>query len=449
MQNEYAGKVPFNGDVLTIGFGVTVAMWACGYVLHLPRPAPPNAILLAIVALLMVLGGFLAGRLTRRGWRGGMYCGLVTGLLNLLLLGGILSSRETGSAGSAALLWAPLSILVAMACGAAGAWLGRRGRARATGSDINWPAWFAVVTAAATVLLLSVGGMVTGYEAGLAVPDWPNSFGYNMFLYPIVDMPGGVYFEHAHRLLGSLVGLTTVVLAIYVWRVDARRWLRRLALVAVVMVAAQGLLGGLRVTGRLTLSQDAAHLSPSTVLAVVHGVFGQVFLATLVAVATFLSTPWLRAEPPAPHRSAGTDRRLGGAAVALLLIQLVAGALVRHLAQGVVIHITLAGVVLAAVALLAARSWALYEHPIMQRLGKIVLAAGALQVLLGIAAVVAIMLEGAREGPAGWQVLVTTAHQTLGAVLLLGCVDLLLWNVRICARCHNGMLPVRGSHPGM
>ena len=63
-------------------------------------------------------------------------------------------------------------------------------------------------------MLISSGGLVTGFRAGMAVPDWPNTFGHNMFLFPFTKMTGGVFYEHAHRLLGSLVGLTALVLAI-------------------------------------------------------------------------------------------------------------------------------------------------------------------------------------------------------------------------------------------
>ena len=123
--------------------------------------------------------------------------------------------------------------------------------------------------------------MVTGQQAGLAVVDWPNSFGSNMFLYPLSRMTGGVFYEHAHRLLGSLVGLTTLVLAVFLWRTDERRGVKLLAAAALLLVIVQGVLGGLRVTGRFTSSMDPAHTDPNLTLAIVHGVTGQVFLSVL------------------------------------------------------------------------------------------------------------------------------------------------------------------------
>ena len=149
------------------------------------------------------------------------------------------------------------------------------------------------MAAAATLLVVIAGGLVTSLDAGMAVPDWPSSFGSNMFLYPLARMTGGVYYEHAHRLYGSLVGLTTIVLAVVVWRTDRRRWLRGFAVLLVVMVVAQGVMGGFRVT--LTNRH----------LAAAHGIFGQVFFATVVLAWTFLTRAWIDAGGAAASSSTG------------------------------------------------------------------------------------------------------------------------------------------------
>ena len=60
--------------------------------------------------------------------------------------------------------------------------------------------WWAVLTAMLTFVLLCSGGLVTSHGAGMAVPDWPNSFGYNMFLFPVSRWVGGIFYEHTHRL---------------------------------------------------------------------------------------------------------------------------------------------------------------------------------------------------------------------------------------------------------
>src|SRR3972149_1160838 len=120
------------------------------------------------------------------------------------------------------------------------------GRELAVTAYRPWLHWFAVATAAATLPLVFVGALVTSYDVGMAVPDWPTTFGYNMFTYPWLEAAWGVFVEHSHRLLGSLVGLMTVVLAVWLWAVDARRWLRWLGVAAVAAVIGQGVLGGLR-----------------------------------------------------------------------------------------------------------------------------------------------------------------------------------------------------------
>src|SRR5947209_8997094 len=90
--------------------------------------------------------------------------------------------------------------------------------------------------------------MVTSKNVGLAVPDWPTTFGYNMFLFPISKWVGGILFEHTHRLIASSVGFLTIILAVWLWRAEPRLWVRRLAFGAVAAVILQGVLGGLRVT---------------------------------------------------------------------------------------------------------------------------------------------------------------------------------------------------------
>jgi cytochrome c oxidase assembly protein subunit 15 len=107
---------------------------------------------------------------------------------------------------------------------------------------------FAWLTAGATFLLIGLGGLVTSHQAGLAVPDWPTSYGYNMFLFPVHFWQANIFYEHTHRLLASFVGLLTGVLAVWLWLREPRRWLRWLGVAAFFAVVLQGVLGGLRVT---------------------------------------------------------------------------------------------------------------------------------------------------------------------------------------------------------
>ncbi len=283
---------------------------------------------------------------------------------------------------------------------------------------------------------------MTGYEAGLAVVDWPNSFGYYMFLYPLSRMAGDIYYEHAHRLLGSLVGLTTLVLAAYLQFVEQRRWLRRLAGLTLAAVIVQGVLGGLRVTGRFTLSTSAQEMSPSIALAIVHGVMGQLVFGTVVAISVFLSSTWRSARAPMAAATAGTDRALGTVLVILLFVQLILGAVLRHTVLGLLMHITLGVVVLSFAVACGLRAWGLYDQmPILPGLGRAVLVLIGVQLGLGIAALVVTGIEPPGAPASGIQALVTTAHQTTGAVLLACAAMLLLWNCRLLSSGAEARLP--------
>lgn len=142
---------------------------------------------------------------------------------------------------------------------------------------LNRFAWF---TAATTLFLICSGGMVTSKGVGLAVPDWPSTFGYNMFLFPVSKWVGGIFFEHTHRLIASMVGLLTIVLALWLWAAKSPRWLCTLGFVALAAVVLQGILGGLRVT----MLKDE--------IGIFHACLAQAFLALLVFIALVTSRFW-------------------------------------------------------------------------------------------------------------------------------------------------------------
>src|SRR5215813_8274344 len=110
------------------------------------------------------------------------------------------------------------------------------------------PHWVAIFAAVFTLPLLYVGGSVTTYRVGLAVPDWPTTFGINMFLYDFWNAPFGVRVEHTHRLYGAAVGLATIGLCAWLLAFDRRAWMKGLGVLAIVAVIVQGVLGGTRVT---------------------------------------------------------------------------------------------------------------------------------------------------------------------------------------------------------
>ena len=189
----------------------------------------------------------------------------------------------------------------------------------ALASSIRWLNRFAWLTCVATLLLICSGGMVTSKNVGLAVPDWPTTFGYNMFLFPISKWVGGILFEHTHRLMGSLVGLLTIVLAVWLWLGEDRRWVRRLGVIAVVGVILQGILGGLRVT----MMKDQ--------IGIFHACVAQAFLALLVFIALVTTKFWRSF----PYRLVDSQKfslikTLAVGITVAIYVQLALGATMRH-----------------------------------------------------------------------------------------------------------------------
>jgi len=161
--------------------------------------------------------------------------------------------------------------------------------------------------------------MVTSKGVGLAVPDWPTTFGYNMFLFPVSQWVGGIFFEHTHRLIASTVGFLTIILTIWLWRADERRWLRILGFVALGLVILQGVLGGLRVT----MLKDE--------IGVFHACLAQLFFGLLVVITLATSSLWQRLS--GADVSEAPARTLTRAAVfttTVIYLQLALGATMRH-----------------------------------------------------------------------------------------------------------------------
>jgi cytochrome c oxidase assembly protein subunit 15 len=419
------------GAVLALGFGTTVGMWAAGYILRLPWIQAPSAFVALVMLVLLAGGGFLAGRFSS-GWRTGALAGLLTMALNMLILGSLLTSVDAPNRfRPAAVIWFPGALLGGAAIGALAAFAGSSGRDPRR-EPPNWIGLFAGVAAAATLGLVTIGGLVTSNDAGLAVVDWPNSFGYNMFLYPLSRMTGGIYYEHAHRLFGSLVGLTTLVLAIVLWRTEDRAWVRRLALLAVVLVVAQGIMGGLRVTGRFTLSADPAQTAPSLALAVVHGVTGQLFFALMVGLAVVTTRRFRESAPPRVVPAAATERGLSALLVSALVVQLVLGAVLRHTGTGLLVHISMATIVAGVAVAAGVRAWGLYAGiGTMRRAGQTLLALVAVQLTLGVGALAAVTMRRPATSAPLWEAIVTTSHQVTGALLLAAGVALAIWCRRL------------------
>ncbi|MEO8204707.1 MAG: COX15/CtaA family protein [Chthoniobacterales bacterium] len=177
--------------------------------------------------------------------------------------------------------------------------------------------WYCGIVLLATAALLLLGGLVTSKEAGMAVPDWPTSYGYNMFLFPISRWVGGVFYEHVHRLVASTVGMLTVILTIWLLIVEPRRWVKILGGIATFAVIFQGVLGGIRVT----LIKNE--------IGIFHGMLAQSFFLLIgilfvVTSASFIQGKW------ADFSFDRSLKKWALAATIVIFLQLTIGATMRH-----------------------------------------------------------------------------------------------------------------------
>jgi heme a synthase len=219
----------------------------------------------------------------------------------------------------------------------------------------SWPHRLTLLLALLTFPLIWVGGLVTTYDAGMAVPDWPGTYGYNLFRYPWETWlagPWDLFIEHGHRLLGATAGFMSITLVLVAWRADGRRWLVLASLGALALVIFQGLLGGARV------------LFDERLLALIHGCVGPLFFAYLAGLAMLTSSYW---QSPPSTRTVSNDRmaRLACLIVGLAYFQLVLGAVLRHIPltasptafrAALVMHLIVAAALLLQAMLLVIRS---------------------------------------------------------------------------------------------
>jgi len=264
----------------------------------------------------------------------------------------------------------------------------------------------ALVTLAATSVLIVLGGVVTNTGAALAVPDWPSTFGYNMFLFPWTQMVGGIFYEHSHRLAGAAVGLLTLALAAALWHRGGR--LRWLGIAAVAVVVLQGVLGGLRVT-----------LLAAT-LAIVHGSLAPAFFALLAAIALLTSRAAggsLRGPEPAV-------RRLAVAAVAAVYVQIVFGALLTH-AGRLWLHVGGALVVFVVVPIVGARLRKSGD-PVAAPVARALLVLLGLQLLLGVGSFLVRFTTIWIPGEQATTLVLLVAHRLAGSLILGAAVVLAL-----------------------
>ena len=173
---------------------------------------------------------------------------------------------------------------------------------------------YAIFVAACTFLLLIAGALVTSNDAALSVPDWPLSYGT---LTP--PMVGGIVYEHSHRVIAAVVGLFTIILAVWTWTTEERRWLRWLSLAALGAVIAQGILGGLTVKLNLHYGMPVA-----------HACLAQIFFGTVVGIALFTSRWWISSLSQLTDSGSPSVHRLALFNAGVIFVQVVFGAGFRH-----------------------------------------------------------------------------------------------------------------------
>jgi heme a synthase len=290
---------------------------------------------------------------------------------------------------------------------------------------------FSKLLAVLTFLLIAAGALVTSNDAGLAVPDWPTSFGS---LWRMPHMVGGVKFEHGHRMLAELVGLLTIVLAIWTWRSDSRRWMKWLGVVALGTVIAQGVLGGLTVLFFLPWWISSAHAT-----------LAQSFFCIVVSMALFSSRGWLETAPADfIERASPSLRTLALLCVISILVQLMLGAAFRHSGIKLLPHVISAAVVTAL--LIWTSSRALTNHslpPAVRRPANALLGLLLVQLCLGLAAYLTRVQWGADAvQPQLAMVISTVSHVTVGALLLATSVVLAIevrWHILPTAASENAL----------
>jgi len=461
------------GPVLVGGFFAAFCLWTAWFVTHLPiinldqQVALP--ILLAVWAIALAFAGFLVGK--RDGWRVGLGSGVVSALAGLLVLGSKLSEKSVAAhdAMQAATL-KPNAMLILVGFVALGAALGAvaggiagavRGQTLPVAS--SWMPRFAIVAIVCTAPLLFIGGLVTSTQSGMAVPDWPNSYGTNMFFYPlgnrmamdasVTDQPEmwnkllnkgqiaeaeklsgaekakfiaqaaqtKIYYEHTHRLFGTLVGLVTLTLWLWSLLTPQSRGVRIFTTVVFGTVLAQGILGGVRV---LQGSADVA--SDNRWFSMAHGILGQATFATICACTVYLSPRFRAWNPLSQLDGSRVIRAMATAALHTTLLQLIFGALYRHTRSphALYVHIGFSFIVAILVAFVGFKAMAFGKKhedakgslpALIGPLGWALSLVVALQFTLGW---VAFLVGGGAEAATVAQALTRTAHQANGAAML-------------------------------
>jgi cytochrome c oxidase assembly protein subunit 15 len=284
---------------------------------------------------------------------------------------------------------------------------------------------YALFVVAWTIFLLTAGALVTSEDAALAVPDWPLSYGT---LNP--PMVGGIAFEHSHRLIAAGLGLFTIVLAVMLWRVEERRWMKYLGLAAVGGVILQGILGGLTVLKLLHYW-----------LPVMHACTAQIMFAILVSIAVFTSRWWMENLPQYEDQGSPSIHSIVTLNAAVVFLQVLAGAGFRHK------YISLRPHVIGAVVVLAMVIWTAgvlrRRFPQVSEISRArILLHGivGLQIVLGLVALYSRITTADEPQPMAFMVASTVAHTVVGALLFATSIFVVLLCYRLVPRRREVLL---------
>lgn len=314
-----------------------------------------------------------------------------------------------------------------------------------------WPSRMAWVVAACTFVMICAGAMVTTMAAGDAVPDWPLSYGS---VFPREEWKGGVVYEHGHRMIGWLLGLLTLLLVVSTFVTGASKGVKRTVLLGLLALLVQGGLGGLRVLvesdrgieddimrlARDVFGSDTTPRQVGATFAILHASLAQLVLCLFVALGLSTSPAWRRTGGRIATPHAGKLRRLGVLTVVFLFIQLVLGALARHLdvEKTLWTHIHLGWALIAVVHVVLVARRAMKVEPTPDALRRSAALLGFLvitQVVLGFVAYVAKLKAKGSWNPAVDAIdFVRTGHVAIGALLLVGALALTLHAFRWTAR---------------
>src|SRR5689334_6245463 len=283
---------------------------------------------------------------------------------------------------------------------------------------------FAILVACATFCLIIAGALVTSHDAGLATNDWPLSNGQ---FFP--KMVGNLFWEHGHRMVATTVGILTIVLMIYILLKEKRSWVRKLGVVALLGVVAQGLLGGLTVKLMLPLAVSSAHAT-----------LAQLFFCTTVSLAVFTSRSWIEARSLEEEKGVLPLRYLCTAALVTIFLQLILGATLRHSAtwdQHLPVELILAhvgGAFAVTLALGSAGITTLRRHKgekFLTRPAMIALSLLVVQLFLGVATYLVRQASPGDPQPLNPMISVTVAHVACGALVFVSTIVLTLRTYRV------------------